>query len=67
MEKSMSRTGVQQTNEKIGMCRSDSIMFEDFLKNLKNMQVILWKFEIIKYQFVSQTQRMKNQKIERWP
>ena len=26
------RTGVQQTNEKIGMCRSDSIMFEDFLK-----------------------------------
>ena len=63
----MSRTGVQQTNEKIGMCRSDSIMFEDFLKNLKNMQVILWKFEIIKYQFVSQTQRMKNQKIERWP
>ena len=37
----MSRTGVQQTKEKIGMCRSDSIMFEDFLKNLKNMQVIL--------------------------
>lgn len=31
----MSRTGVQQTNEKIGMCRSDSIMFKDFLKKLK--------------------------------
>lgn len=35
MEKSMSRTGVQRTNKKIGMCRSDSIMFEDFLKKLK--------------------------------
>ena len=31
----MSRTGVKRTNEKIGMCRSDSIMFEDFLKKLK--------------------------------
>lgn len=37
----MSRTGVQQTNEKIGMCRSDSIMFKDFLKKLKEYQVIL--------------------------
>lgn len=31
----MSRIGVQRTNEKIGMCRNDSIMFEDFLKKLK--------------------------------
>ncbi len=43
----MSRTGVQQTNEKIGMCRSDSIMFEDFLKNLKNMQVLLCIFRAL--------------------
>ena len=64
MEKSMSRTGVQRTNEKIGMCRSDSIMFEDFLKNLKNMQVILCILRALSLQALMREEQTKKIRIQ---